>query len=96
MLIVLGSGLSVLLRIIIGGSSTDHVRWGLGSVNSRIGMIGSSRQGTVLIIGFFRLVSMEVKLERILRGRPGSLLKGGSLCSSGDRSRRLDHWRDGR
>ncbi|KAH9051383.1 hypothetical protein EDB83DRAFT_2397799, partial [Lactarius deliciosus] len=49
MLIVLGLGLSVVFRIIIGGSSTDHGRWGLGGVGSRTGMIRSSVQGTVVV-----------------------------------------------
>ncbi len=48
-LIVLGLGLSVLFRIIKGGSSADHARWGLGGVSSRTGMVGSSRQGTVVV-----------------------------------------------
>lgn len=42
MLIVLCLGLGVLLWIIKGGSGADHVRWGLGGVDSRTGMVGSS------------------------------------------------------
>lgn len=43
MLVILGLGLTVLFRIIIGGTSADHVRWGLGGVSSsRTRMIGSS------------------------------------------------------
>jgi hypothetical protein len=39
MLVVLGLGLSILFWIVIGGSSADHVRWGLGSVGSRTWVI---------------------------------------------------------
>ncbi|KAI9439192.1 hypothetical protein H4582DRAFT_2142590 [Lactarius indigo] len=41
----LGLGLGVLLRIIKGGSSTDHVRWGLSGVSSRTGMVGWADKG---------------------------------------------------
>lgn len=38
-LVVLGLGLGVLFCIVKSGSSADHVRWCLGSVGSRAGMI---------------------------------------------------------